>query len=524
MYTLSNNSIDRISEEITSILKKERISSRSCTEIRLVAEELLLQYQEKFGADTELALLHIKRFGKTIVTLKVRCESFDPADTISDEDFWLWNALRTLDYVPTWRYKNGCNEICFSVKRGSRLPSWASTVIACGLGIICGFVARLLSADTLSVLLDTVLNPVTSAIMGFLGAVSGMLIALSILSGIVGMGNVATLNRLGEKLIGHIMLWMAILTALLVLILGLIFPVSGGGGGSFDFGSLWDMLLGIIPGSLIDPFNSGNTLQILFLSIVVGIIILRSVDKLESVVKIVEGLNLIIQDLMMLILKVLPLVIFISLLDLFSGSSDIHLGAVYKFPLVLFILSFAWLGLSVLRVCVKQKVKLTVLLKKLLPAFLIALSTSSSNAALTTSMETCEKRLGIHPGLVRAGVPLSHSINQPAGMILLMVGTLCMAQMFSVDISWTSLISMMLAVFLLTIASPPVPGAFISIFTLLFTLYGVPLEAISFIISLDVITDRIATPITVSCSQLELIQVADKTGNLNKDILRSDNG
>ena len=106
MYTLSNCDIERISREITSILENARVSAQGCTKIRLTAEELLMKYQEKFGSETELALQHTKRFGKVTITLQIRCGSFDPMATLTDEDFWLQNILQSLGYVPTWSYKN----------------------------------------------------------------------------------------------------------------------------------------------------------------------------------------------------------------------------------------------------------------------------------------------------------------------------------------------------------------------------------------------------------------------------------
>ena len=521
MYTLSDNCIDRISDEIVSFLSAGRVPEQSRTRIRLAAEDLLMKYRDRFGEDTVPELSLRKRFGKLHITLKLHCESFDPIGTASDEDFMLRNLLRSLGYEPVWSFHNDCNEICFTVRSGRRFPSWAVILIAGALGILGGFLSRLLPAEALTVLTDTILSPVGSAIMGFLSAVSGLLISLSIISGIIGMGSVSTLNRIGKKLIGHIMLWMLLLSVLLIILLGMLFPIGSGGGMGFDFGSLWSMILDIIPDSLIEPFATGNALQILFISIVVGIVILSSISKLTPVVNVIDGCNLIISDIVALILDTMPLVVFISLLDLFSTPLGEGFGSVFKFPLLLFILSFAWLGITLLRVCVKQKVGPGVLLRKIFPAFLIAFSTGSSSAALTTSLSSCEKELGISPGLVKAGIPLSYSVNKPSAAILFLTAALCMAQVYGVDVSWTGLASMSITSMLLAVAAPAIPGGAISACTLLFTIYGIPLEALSIVISLDVITDRIATPVLVAVSQLELIQVASETGNLDRDVLRS---
>lgn len=183
-------------------------------------------------------------------------------------------------------------------------------------------------------------------------------------------------------------------------------------------------------------------------------------------------------------------------------------------------MSFGWLALVAIRVSVTRKVRLNVLIKKLLPTFLIAFSTASSAAALPTSMETCEKKLGIGKKLVDVGVPISNLFNKPVSFIERMVGILCMAELFRVDVTWSSLISMVITAFIFALCTPTIPGSGISAFTLMAQQFGVPMEAISIIIALDVITDRISTPTQVSVGQLELIQIANSLGSLDIETLR----
>lgn len=521
MYTLRDRDIDRIAEEITGILNSERIPDQSREGIRLSAEELMLKYRERFGEDTKIELRHDKRFGKLHITLKLYCERFDPKGELS-ENYMLRNLMQFMDRVPSWAFRNGCNNICFSVKTESRLPSWAYILIACGLGVACGLAARLLPKETVLSLNENFLNPVSSAIMGFLSAMAGLLMALSITSGIIGMGNVATFSRVGKTLIGNILLWMLILAVVMIFVLGGIFPIGNSAETEFDFTSIWNMIIDIIPSSIIEPFNSGNTLQILFLSVIVSVIMLRSVTQLEPLVNIIQALNRVVEEVVILVIKTMPIVVFISIFGLASGSNEIELSSVYIYPLMLFVLCAGWLIFYTMRVCLKQRVRPGVLIKKYMPTFLIGFSTASSNAAFTTSLETCEKRYGIKPELVNAGIPLSHMINKPGAVIELSGGFMFMAQMFGVEISWSTLTSALLTAVMLAIAAPPIPGTQLAIVTLLYSVYGIPLEAVSVVAALLVITDRMTTALNITAAQLELIQVADKLGVLDRDVLRKE--
>ena len=314
---------------------------------------------------------------------------------------------------------------------------------------------------------------------------------------------------------------MAVVALIVIGIAPLIFPIAVGAGKGFDYETVWGMLLDIVPGNLITPFSTGNTLQIVFIAAFTGYIILRLAGKDSYLGSAAQSINLLVQEMIAVITKAIPLVVFICLFELFGGKMQVDLASVYKFPVYQALLSFGWLALVAIRVSVTRKVRLNVLIKKLLPTFLISFSTASSAAALPTSMETCEKKLGIGKKLVDVGVPISNIFNKPISFIERMVGILCMAELFHVDVTWSSLISMVITAFIFALSTPTVPGAGISAFTLMAQQFGVPMEAISIIIALDVITDRISTPTQLSVGQLELIQIANSLGSLDIETLRN---
>ena len=521
MYTLNNPDIAAVSGKLEADFAEHRISDQNGTRIRLSAEEILLKYAERFGRDTEFDHRTEKRFGSLRTVLSVRCDSFDPIDGLSEEEIILQRMMESSECVPVWSFRNGINKITFTVRPGSRLPSWAGVAMAAAAGIIGGLAARALPQTLYTALTEKILDPVSGTIMGFFGAVAGLMIAMSIISGIVSMGNVATLNRIGKKLIRHIFLWMGVAALIVVGIVPLVFPIVGGAGKGFDYETVWGMLLDIVPDNLIAPFSTGNTLQIVFLAAFTGYMILRLAGRDSSLGSAAQSINLLVQEMIAVIVKAIPLVVFISLFELFGGKMQFSLASVYKLPVYLALLSFGWLALTAIRVSVTRKVRLNVLIKKLLPTFLIAFSTASSAAALPTSMETCEKKLGIGKKLVDVGVPISNLFNKPISFIERMVGILCMAELFHIDVTWSSLISMAITAFIFALSTPTVPGAGISVFTLMAQQFGVPMEAVSIIIALDVITDRIATPAQVSVGQLELIQIANSLGSLNIETLRN---
>ena len=111
-----------------------------------------------------------------------------------------------------------------------------------------------------------------------------------------------------------------------------------------------------------------------------------------------------------------------------------------------------------LAAALRLKVADPMLLRKLLPTYLIALATASSSAALSTNLETCEKKLGISERISRFAVPLGQVVFKTgagAGFFVLAMG---LAEYYDVAISFPWVVAGVLTAGLLAIAAPPVPG------------------------------------------------------------------
>ena len=112
-----------------------------------------------------------------------------------------------------------------------------------------------------------------------------------------------------------------------------------------------------------------------------------------------------------------------------------------------------------LAAALRLKVSYPMLLRKLLPTYLIALATASSSAALSTNLETCEKTLGISERISRFAVPLGQVVFETgagAGIFVLAMG---LAEYYDVAISFPWVVAGVLTAGLLAIAAPPVPGS-----------------------------------------------------------------
>ena len=233
----------------------------------------------------------------------------------------------------------------------------------------------------------------------------------------------------------------------------------------------------------------------------------------------VETMTRIAGPVMEAVSQYIPLFVFVSLLSLTLSDAMSNLGGVVKALLLGIAACAAWPLLYALWASLRLKVSPLLVLRKLLPTYLIALSTASSSAALSTNLETCERRLGISERIVHFAVPLGQVVFKTGGAVGFFVLALGLAEFYGVSISLPWVVTGVLTASLLAIAAPPVPGGSLTCYTVLLTQLGIPAEAVGLAVAGNVILDFFMTSCGISCLQSELILSANKLGMLDREKL-----
>ena len=521
-YNFSNSNIDLACEEVGEFLSKVGVERREALRTKLTFEEVLLEYQSKFGEDATFKVRLLKRLSSIKVEIIVEGESYNALVKNSDEGDVIQGLLAGIGLAPTWNYKNGKNYIVFIPKKKT-LSGTVKMVGAIGLAMICGIILNLLPDGIRAGANDYVLTPVTNAFMGLISAVSGPLIFLSVLGSICSMGNMETLGKIGSKTIKVILLYMTVIAVLMTAFGSLFFHIEMGGGGASSFSQILDLIYDIIPSNLFEPFVTGNALQLIFISIMVGLAMLVLSSRVSGVFKLVEQLSSIVQTIMSGLSSLLPILIFV----LFTGMiSSGNLGAIldsWKIILVIVLMIVVYYVLNLLRIFLMKKIPPALLMKKAWQTLLIALTTASSAAAFGTNTRDANKKLGIDKNLVDFGIPLGQVLFKMSEFAMFIPIVLTFAESYGIAITPVWLILAYITVWLISFAVPPVAGGAIMGFTIVFAQLGIPTEAMAIAIALNAITDFPLTAMNVTGWQLTMIDVADSLGSLDKETLRKQN-
>ena len=413
------------------------------------------------------------------------------------------------------------NRLAFYPPKPQRFGPLAQLLLAIAAAAVCGLLCLALP-QTARDGVGTVVGPLFSAMMGLLQALASPMIFLSVCWGIVGIGDVQILGRIGRTVISRYILRLFGLTAVTALcVIWFFLPEEGAAAvGDSAATQIYSMLLEIVPGDIISPFLEGNSLQIIFMAVCVGLTLLVLGDKVPVARDFVEQINSAVQFMMAVLSRFLPAFTFVSLLSMLLSDAISGLGGVVKGILIGIGACVAWPLLYALAASLRLKVPYFTLLRKELPAYLVALTTASSSAALTTNLETCERLLGISSRITGFAVPLGQVVFKAGGAAGFFVLGVCLAEIYGVAMPLPWVVTAVLVAGLVAIAAPPIPGGYLSGYTVLLAQLGIPSEAIALAIAGNVVLDFFMTSCGVSCMQSELVLASDRLGMLDVETLR----
>ena len=518
-FNFSNSNIDLACEEVGKFLASAGVDRREALRIKLTFEEVLLEYQAKFGEETTYKLKCTRRLSAIKVEIEVTGEGFNPLEKESDGGGLINGLLAGIGLAPTYSYKNGKNYIVFTPKK-KPMSGTLKMLVAIVLSVITGLLLTLLPDGARTSLSEDFLTPVADLFFGAIAAVSGPFIFLSVLGSICSMGNTETLGKIGKKTVGAIFGHMTVAGLGLTLIATLFFKVTPGSVSGSDFTKVLDLIYNIVPANIFEPFINGNSLQIIFIAVLFGIAMLMLSSKISGVFTVVEQLSSLVQAVMGIVLEALPFALFVIFTNMIVSGTIIELVGSYKMILLIFLLVIVYLAAMVLWISLRKKLSPLLLIKKALPTFLIALTTASSAAAFSTNIKDANKKLGIGKNLVDFGIPLGQVLFKMSEFAMFIPIVLTFAENYGIAITPVWLILAYITVWLISFAVPPVAGGAIMGFTIVFAQLGIPMEAMAIAIALNAITDFPLTAMNVTGWQLTMIDVADSLGALNKESLR----
>ncbi len=343
------------------------------------------------------------------------------------------------------------------------------------LGGISGFLLTFLPPDATASVSTYVLSLPCNVFLTVLRYVAGPLIFLSLIESIYGCGDLKTFGKIGKNAFLRFIFY-SFLAGIISVVFAVFFfgiPLSGEGDGKSEWMEVLRLFAHFIPENPWDPFLLCDLLQISFMAIVLGFVLLLLGKRAKVVVDVLKKIEKLFFFFIRIIGKVIPVYVFLSSASIvLAGEKDtvLHLWRL----VICYLCASALMVVFILirtKIVTKQPILTTI--RNILPPFLIALTTANSTMALDEHFKTAEEKNGISDTTSRFAVPLAMSIFKPSSiMYLAVIGCYFLSESGSA-VSVSRILTAALTATLLTLSIPPIPGGGINCYTVLFHQIGV---------------------------------------------------
>jgi proton glutamate symport protein len=361
-------------------------------------------------------------------------------------------------------------------------------------------------------------RPFSQLFLRLIKMVIAPLIFATLVAGIAGAGHFKVVGRMGLRAI----IYFEVVTTL-ALVIGLLAVniTKPGVGVNLPMGQTseitakaqtWDqILLHVVPESVIDAMAKGDVLQIVVFSIFFGIALGMLGEKGRPVLAWCEALAETMFKFTNIVMHYAPIGVGAAIAYTVGHGG---LGVLYNLAWLVATLYMA-LAVLILGVFLPIALIFKVPIRKFIRAVkepaIIAFSTTSSEAALPRAMEVLE-RLGVPRRIVSFVLPLGYSFNLDGTTLYLSLAAVFVAQAAGVQLSIGQQITMLLTLMLTSKGVAGVPRASLVILAGTLAMYGLPLEGVTLILGVDELMDMARTMTNVIGNCLATVVVAKWEG------------
>ena len=496
-FPLHAYQIDLFSERVDEALREIKTERLNRLRIRLSLEEALLRLRDRFGQDAEVSAVIASRFGRPFIQIELEGEAFNPLSRTETElEDWNSSLLTAVGLSPRYNYTGQVNVLKLTLPHKGMSPM-EKIILAFILGIVVGLLGTfVLPAGVKAVVSKQFLSPLYTLWLRILNVISGPVIFLMVIATLLNAGKITERGGNSRMVIIRYFLFSFLIAAPGAIVSAIVFHVPfelDVFSGELASGFLND-LVKIIPNEFVTPFMEAQTPQLLLMAIVLGTAINAIGSPVRHLAGIFKQANMVGMLLTDWVSRLVPYVMGILIgFEIWNGET--------------MILSGIW------------KSMLLALVKKIWRPFAVALKTGSLDEAYGLTEKSCIQDLGIDKEYASVSLPHGLVMYMPISAVGTLVFTVYVAHLYNVSTTPIWYFMAIILSVMIFVATPPVPGANLIAYTVLFPVLGIPESALIDAMVFDIVFGIFAGAGNQLVLQLELILQSAKIGLLDRGIL-----
>lgn len=388
-------------------------------------------------------------------------------------------------------------------------------IIAILLGLAIGFISPE-AAEFLSPLGDIFLRLLKMLIVP--------LVFFSITSGICKMGDVKQLRTVGLRYVLWIVVSAIIATAIGVAAALIVQP----GKGTTEFlaeaaeGSTYSFVDNIInwfPTNIVESMYNADLLQIIVFTLFLGVALLALNERVSGLIKFIDQASDTMLKITEYVMEFSPFGILSLIATMVSTLSAAMMKEVIGFILLDNLCAIVILVVFYpLITALMAKISPIRFVRKIFPALLVAISTSSSAATLPVSIKISDEELGIPENIYGFTLPLGNTCGMTG--FALFVGMCCIfaSNLYGYPITVGGILQFVFLGMVLSIGAAGVKGAGVVMSTVLLETLGMPLTLIPILAAIWPVIDPAHTVLNNAGDLVGTTVIARRLGRMNMDV------
>jgi proton glutamate symport protein len=419
-----------------------------------------------------------------------------------------------------------------------KLPLWATIFIGMGLGILWGLISVWTGWEKFT---TNWIAPWGRIFLNLLKLIAVPLIFVSLVKGISSLTDITKLSRIGYKTILIYIITTVFATSVGLVLVNVIkpgdlFPSEQQEQYREQFGGEIELreqsareikdqtplhfIEDMVPENIVSAAgDNSNMLQVIFFAILFAIaLVLVPGERTQLVKDFFDGLNDVILKIVDIIMRFAPVGVFALMAALvvdYSGNADIFSALGMYMVTVIAGLFLLIIGFYPILVRTFARIPGFRFLRGILPAQLVAFTTSSSAATLPVTMKQVTGELGVSKSIANFVLPVGVTINMDGTSCYQAIAAVFIAQVFGIDLTLGQQLTIVLTATLASIGSPGIPSGSIVMLIIVLNSVGLPVEGLALILGVDRPLDMLRTVVNITGDSTVASIVARSEGELD---------
>ena len=347
------------------------------------------------------------------------------------------------------------------------------------------------------------LDPVSQVFLRLIRSIIAPLLFGTLVSGMAATGDLKRMGRIGVKAL----IYFEVVTTLALLIgLGMANLVRPGAGVPLgapaaaalpqNQNTLAAFLEHIFPASIIDSMARNDVLQVVVFSFLFGAAYAAIGPKAEPVVSFASSLAEVMFRYTRYVMYLAPIGVGAALAVTVGGKGVAVLFGLGKLIFSMYAALIIFLVAILGTVMFLFRIPFAPFYRAVREPFIIAFSTTSSEAALPLALENMET-FGVPKHIVGFVLPAGYSLNMDGGTLYLSLASLFVAQAAGIHFTFGEQVAMLLTLMLSSKGVAGVPRASLVVLAGTLSSFHLPMEGISILLGVDAILDMGRTAVNV---------------------------